>query len=155
MEPRMSQGLPATTSCALERWCLRMELAVRGGSTLREALREATDDPDPTIRALGVATESTPRWAEGVRRWGEDGAPEVRALADGLLMLEHTGRDAAPTLHRFGVELRRTRLSAVRVAARTAPVRMLVPLVCCLLPSFVLLSIVPVAAVGLRSLGRL
>ena len=54
-----------------------------------------------------------------------------------------TGIPTAASLRRAAAELRRTRAQAFQREVERAPVKMIVPLVCCILPSFVLVAIVP------------
>jgi len=71
-------------------------------------------------------------------------------------MLVGGGRSGAALttdLSRFADDLRRRQRRAAEERARRLPVLMLVPLVCCVLPAFCLLTVVPMLAAGLSRLG--
>lgn len=60
-----------------------------------------------------------------------------------------SGDAVAVTLDRLAGELRRRRRHDVESAARRLPVLMLVPMVCCLLPATLLVTVVPAFIAGL------
>lgn len=79
-----------------------------------------------------------------------------RAAALGHVLAEHLryGVPLAPSLERLGLEVRIERRRKAEEEARRVPVRMLGPLVTCVLPAFGLLTIVPLLAASLRALPR-
>ncbi len=76
----------------------------------------------------------------------------VRPLVDALVASERYGVALGPSLERVALEARLIRRRRAEEAARRLPVLLVFPLVVCILPAFVLLSIVPLL-VG--SLSRL
>lgn len=76
----------------------------------------------------------------------------ARRLAD--LLADHLryGLPLGPGLDRLGAELRLDRRRHAEQAARRVPVRLLGPLVACVLPAFALLTVVPLLAASLRAL---
>lgn len=77
------------------------------------------------------------------------GAARVgHALADHL----RYGTPLAPALERLSAELRLERRREAEQEARRVPVRLLGPLVACVLPAFALLTVVPLLAASLRAL---
>lgn len=84
-----------------------------------------------------------------VAQTGEPVRPLVRALAGS----EHYGTELAPTLERLAGEARDHRRREAHAAARRVPVRLLLPLVLCILPAFVLLTLVAPLASTLDGLG--
>lgn len=106
-------------------------------------LREVIEHLDVGIRlgdALAVLTD----------RIGEP----VRVLVDTIVRAETYGDPLAPLLLRLHDEAVRQRRVAAEVAARQLPIRLCFPLVCCTLPSFVLLTIVPLLAGAFSSLRQ-
>lgn len=77
-----------------------------------------------------------------------------RALGLGHALADHLryGVPLAPTLERLGSELRVDRRRRAEQEARRVPVRLLGPLVACVLPAFALLTVVPLLAASLRAL---
>jgi tight adherence protein C len=58
----------------------------------------------------------------------------------------------APGLERLSLELRLDRRRRAEIEARRVPVRLLAPLVVCVLPAFALLTVVPLLVASLRAL---
>jgi tight adherence protein C len=77
-----------------------------------------------------------------------------RALALGHVLSDHLryGVPLLPGLERTGLELRLERRRAAELDARRVPVRLLGPLVTCVLPAFALLTVVPLLAASLEAL---
>jgi Flp pilus assembly protein TadB len=76
----------------------------------------------------------------------------ARALAQVLADHLRYGVALTPALERLSLELRLDRRRRAEVAARRVPVRLLGPLVLCILPSFALLTVVPLLGASLRGL---
>jgi tight adherence protein C len=77
-----------------------------------------------------------------------------RAATLAHVLAEHLryGVPLEPALDRLGVELRADRRRQAEEDARRVPVRLLGPLVACVLPAFALLTVVPLLAASLRAL---
>lgn len=77
-----------------------------------------------------------------------------RATTLAHVLAEHLryGVPLAPALDRLGTELRAVRRRQAEEDARKVPVRLLAPLVVCVLPAFALLTVVPLLAASLRAL---
>jgi tight adherence protein C len=78
--------------------------------------------------------------------------PGIRALAAALVDAERYGTALGPTLDRLAVDARMARHRRAEEAARRVPVKLLFPLVTCILPAFGLLTVAPLIAGGLRAL---
>jgi tight adherence protein C len=76
----------------------------------------------------------------------------ARALADVLVDHLRYGVPLVPALERTSLELRLDRRRAAELEARRVPVRLLAPLVTCVLPAFALLTVVPLLAASLEAL---
>lgn len=79
--------------------------------------------------------------------------PSVGELAAVLGGADRTGAAVGASLVRLAASLRRRRRRAAERRARRLPVSMLLPLVVCILPAFVLVTVVPLVAVGLDALA--
>lgn len=77
-----------------------------------------------------------------------------RAHALGHVLVDHLryGVPLLPGLERTGLELRLDRRRQAELDARRVPVRLLGPLVACVLPAFALLTVVPLLAASLQAL---
>jgi Flp pilus assembly protein TadB len=91
------------------------------------ALGQALDD---ALRDLGAAT------------------PMLRPLAEALRTSARLGSPAAPALARLAAEVRADSRRSAEARARTVPVRLVFPLVACVLPAFALLTVVPAVLGG-------
>lgn len=89
-------------------------------------------------RAGYTAAESLTSIAEA------SGLDEFRSMSRAFGASERQGAPLAPALRRLGRDLAEQRRRRAEAAARKAPVRVLFPLVVCVLPAFVLLAVVPV-----------
>lgn len=78
--------------------------------------------------------------------------PTGHAIVDALVAADRDGLPAMVALDRIGAEARRERERRAAAAARELPVRMLLPLVGLVLPSYVLLALAPIVAASLASL---
>lgn len=107
-----------------------VEQDVAGGSRLADALERV-----PVRLAAAGAGDET-----------------VRGLIAALVDTERYGTPLGPTLDRLAVEARSSRQRRAEEAARRIPVKLLFPLVSCILPAFGLLTVAPLIAGGLRAL---
>ncbi len=80
--------------------------------------------------------------------------PALHPLVDGLGAADRDGLPLAPVLERLAADARAHRRRHLDTMARQLPVRLAVPLVVCILPSFVLLAVVPLLLAALASLHR-
>ncbi len=98
--------------------------------------------------ALGVPLVDSLRQA--APELGPLGGPLTAALADG----QATGAPLAATLGQLAATARDARRRRAEESARRLPVTLLFPLVCCILPAFALLAVVPLLMASLGSLER-
>ncbi len=85
---------------------------------------------DDAMRDLGVSTAT------------------LRPLTDALRTSTRLGTPAAPALARLSGEVRADVRRRAEARARTVPVRLVFPLVVCVLPAFALLTVVPAVLAG-------
>lgn len=72
--------------------------------------------------------------------------PPVYAIVDALIQLDHDGLAATTVLDRLSSEAHAQRRRRAEVDARELPVRLIFPMVCCVFPSFIMLTVVPMLA---------
>jgi tight adherence protein C len=129
------------TSAGLSLPLAHVLVAERIGHPLGEALRTAAAEADQgRARADALVDALSPL--------GERALSLGHALADHL----RYGVPLGPGLERMGSELRLDRRRRAEQDARRVPVRLLAPLVACVLPAFALLTVVPLLAASLRAL---
>jgi len=146
-ERRLVQDLPDVVDM--------FRIAAGGGLTVHESVREvgaALDGPIATRlseaeRRVGLGE----RLSDVLPLVAEAGEP-VRPLVRALVSAERDGAPLAAPLERAAEQARDLRRRRAEESARTIPVRLLFPLVACVLPAFVLLTVVPLLAATLRSL---
>jgi tight adherence protein C len=127
-------------------------VAVGAGCTPYQAVELSARWSPPRLRrvldgvvrstALGVSFDAALQRAA-------DGTPSVRRLTETLRASARLGTPAAPTLTRLAQEVRADVRRRAEARARTVPVRLLFPLVFCVLPAFALLTVVPVLLDGI------
>ena len=92
------------------------------------------------------------RLADALAAMVERVGASARPLCAALVATERYGVSLLPALDGAAIELRRARRLAIEARARRLPVLLSFPLVCCVLPSFALLTIVPVLVSGVSRL---
>jgi Flp pilus assembly protein TadB len=123
---------------------LAFRRAVEGAEgPLAEALREVVD-----------ATDLGGRWRDELRAAGDRlGLADLRRLIGALARAEAVGSSLSEEISRLAADVREVRRGAAAQRARTAPVKMLFPLVFLVLPAFLLLTVVPVLLTTVRSIA--
>ncbi len=132
-----------------------LRVAVSGGANLALAMQAVVARAPPiwrdplykTSRRLARG-EPAPEALQELRLLSDAADP----LCDALVSAAKHGTPLLATLTRIGDEARATRRRAAESAARRLPVFLIFPLIGCALPAFVLLTVVPLLAGGLRSL---
>jgi len=131
-------------------------LATSAGRSLPLAHRLVADRLPPP---LGPALRAAAAEAEAGRPRADAILRALAPLGAGATTLGHAlgdhlryGVPLVPVLDRLGIELRLDRRRLAEERARRVPVRLLAPLVACILPALGLLTVVPLLAGALRSL---
>jgi tight adherence protein C len=92
------------------------------------------------------------RFADALTEMRDPGVPALAMLIDALVAADLDGDPVAPVLDRLSLDARHERRRAAEIEARRLPVRLSFPLVTCILPAFVLLTIAPLLAGAFSSL---
>jgi len=124
-----------------------LSAALRSGSPTSQALCQVgaalSGRLGASLRVLGAAAalgEPIPAaWRRGIAE-----APDVAPLLRALARSGHSGAALAGSLMRMAAQLRESTQAAQEAAAQRRGVLMVAPLMCCFLPSFVLLGVIPV-----------
>ena len=140
--PQLLDLLAAASSAGLSgQLALRRAVAALGG---------------PLASELGGALNAVDlgaRWREALAAAAERlELPELRRTVAALSRTETLGASLADSTAELAASVRTARRAAITERARTAPVKMLFPLVFLVLPAFLLLTVVPVLLSTLRSI---
>jgi tight adherence protein C len=131
-------------------------VAVGAGLTPALAIGQlATLAPSPFDAAFAEVERRTgrgQRLADALQALPERLGESARTLAATIGSAERYGSPLGPALELLAHEARRERRRAAEEAARTLPVKLCFPLVCCTLPAFVLLTIAPLVAGAIHAL---
>ena len=136
-----------------------LSVGVHGGATVVQALDALHGRLSGPVGAAFTRAADRQRsaWllADTLDELLADLGDPVRPLAHVLLAASRDGDPLLPSLERLAAELHVERRRRAEVAARRLSVRLLIPLVVCVLPAFALLTVAPLAVVSLRSLPRM
>jgi Flp pilus assembly protein TadB len=126
--------------------------ALRGGATPGAGVRMACAAlPGPAADRLGGVTERLELGVDPERVWSSlADDPDLAPLGRALARSHRTGAGVVSTIEQLADELGRSARAHVEERARAVGVRAALPLGLCLLPSFLLLGIVPLV-VGMLS----
>ena len=129
--------------------------ALRSGAPPAEALATvAAALPGPAAERLSTVASRLRLGDDPVTAWAELARdPDLGPLGRALSRAQMTGSSVVGAVDRLADDLARSARAAVEDKARAVGVKAAVPLGLCLLPSFVLIGIVPLAAGLLRSLA--
>lgn len=134
-----------------------LRLALAGGGSPRQATSALVGTQlGPVTRALDAVDQRLTqgwRYSDALEDVVAATTDDVRPLVRALTGAEHYGTELLPTLERLAGEARDKRRRLSQTAARRVPVRLLMPLVLCILPAFVLLTLVPTLASTFDSFG--
>jgi tight adherence protein C len=140
--PQMLDLLAAGSTAGLS-----AELSLRRAS---EALRGPLGED---VRRIGEMTELGARWREELDAYATaTGSTDLRRTVAVLERTERLGASLADATSELAASVRHARRAATLERARTAPVKMLFPLVFLILPAFLLLTVVPVLLTTVRSI---
>lgn len=129
--------------------------ALRSGSPPAEALATVVGAlPGPAAQRLSIVASRLQLGDDPVTAWTElAGDLELGRLGRALARAQVSGSSVVGAVDRLADDLARSARAAVEDQARAVGVKAAVPLGLCLLPSFVLIGIVPLVAGLLRSLA--
>jgi pilus assembly protein TadC len=135
-----------------------LAVATSAGLSPQLAFRRAVDASagplGEELRAVINATELGGRWRDELRSAGERlNLPDLKRLLGALTRSKTLGSSLADEVSRLAADVREARRASATERARTAPVKMLFPLVFLVLPAFLLLTVVPVLVTTVRSIA--
>ena len=131
-------------------------LAVNAGHNLSGALRVASargNGPVATaVRTQMALVERGVRLADALEALPDSVGEPVRPFVAALVSCDRYGASVTRTLDRLALDVRTASRQRAEAAARRLPIRLIFPLVTCILPAFGLLTVAPLIAGSLREL---
>ncbi|MFN3256665.1 MAG: type II secretion system F family protein [Ilumatobacter sp.] len=135
----------------------QLVLVVHAGLTPHQAVRSLASTAPPATRSgFGDVVHRLDRGdalAEALVALPGRLGPSMAIVADTLAIAERHGTPIGEALVQLSADVRLRRRRLAEAEARKLPVRLSFPLVCCTLPSFVLVAIAPAVMAALSSLG--
>jgi Flp pilus assembly protein TadB len=120
----------------------------------RRAVEAATGPLADELRSVLDASDLGGRWRDELTIVGDHLAlPDLQRLLGALARTDSLGSSLAEEIEHLASDVREVRRAAAAQRARTAPVKMLFPLVFLVLPAFLLLTVVPVLLTTVRSIA--
>jgi Flp pilus assembly protein TadB len=120
----------------------------------RRAVEAATGPLADELRSVLDASDLGGRWRDELVVVGDRLAlPDLQRLLGALARTDALGSSLAEEIEHLASDVREVRRASAAQRARTAPVKMLFPLVFLVLPAFLLLTVVPVLLTTVRSIA--
>ena len=124
----------------------RLCISLRAGTPLRSAIEDWAIESDPTLHeALLRGDPLSTSLHEFVQRQSE----ASHHLAQVLLEADRDGLPIVHTVGRLSAEMRTHRRHQADIQARQLPTKLTLPVVLCVLPSFVFLAVIPLILANL------
>ena len=156
-QSRLQRETAAVTTTQLSNATDMLSVLLLSGMTTPQALQQLHHYLDEPCRAVffdcGQLLSHGSRFHDVVRQLSSTFGSPAFALCEALLASERDGIAVGPLLERLSAVTRQQRRQELDAAARQLPVRMAIPLVICVLPSFVLLGVVPFFVGSVGGLG--
>jgi tight adherence protein C len=131
-------------------------LATGAGLTVRHAVAAVAARADgplaPVLTRAVAEADQGRRLADALEEVPARAGESTRPLVGVLVASERYGAPVSAGLERLAAEVRADTRRRAEAAARRVPVKLLFPLVVCILPAFGLLTVAPLVAGALRSL---
>ena len=133
-----------------------LQLALGAGLSVGQAVGAVAARLDgplaAELRRVRAETDRGRRLADALDQLPARAGEATRALVAALVAAERYGAPLAGALERLAAEVRADNRRRAEAAARRVPVKLLFPLVLCILPAFGLLTVAPLVASALRAL---
>ena len=122
--------------------------------SLRQAAGVLAGPLGTDLRSIFEDADLGGRWRDELVRYATEGdSTDLRRTVSVLERTERLGSPLSEASRDLAATVRQTRRAATMERARTAPVKMLFPLVFLILPAFLLLTVVPVLLATVRAIG--
>ena len=139
---------PSDTELLTDHLCV----SLRAGLTIAQAC-ERWSNTSPIGALVARSLQNGETLEDALRPLYESSEVAARALVDVVMQAERDGLPVLETVNRLSTETRAERRRLIDTRIRQLPTRLSVPLVVCVLPSFLLMSIVPLILASLSHLS--
>jgi len=95
------------------------------------------------VAEVNLLAQRGVRFSSAVAQLRQTIGPPAYEMVDALIHLDQVGLSATATLDRLSTQAHAQRRRRAEAAARELPIKLMFPMVCCVLPSFILLTVVP------------
>ena len=120
---------------------------LRAGYTPVNSCIQITTWLEPPMREVveevNLLVQRGVRFSIAVTQLRQTIGPPAYELVDAMIQLDQDGLSATGTLDRLSTQAHAQRRRRAEAAARELPIKLIFPMVCCVLPSFILLTVVP------------
>ena len=95
------------------------------------------------VEEVNLLVQRGVRFSIAVTQLRQTIGPPAYELVDAMIQLDQDGLSATGTLDRLSTQAHAQRRRRAEAAARELPIKLIFPMICCVLPSFILLTVVP------------
>lgn len=143
MVARTSRTTPSLSSQMSDAVCI----ALRAGIPLREAVESWATEHDASL-ATSLLSGST--FAEALNEYAHRHPGDAHLIVRVLIDADRDGLPVVETIHRLSTEMRMQRRHSADIRLRELPTQLAFPVVFCVLPSFICLTVLPLILANLH-----
>jgi Flp pilus assembly protein TadB len=127
--------------------CDEVVVSLRAGISMRQSIENWAYRNDPH---LSLALSTGQPLSQALQEFSLQHDSDAQLLAQILIDAERDGLPVVDTIHRLSSEMRSRRRHASEVQLRQLPTKLAMPVVFCILPSFIFLSVLPLVISNLQ-----
>ena len=136
----------------VDRVCVSLRAGVPVAHACASLDEDAARSDDPTSHEVAARIHAGRPLDEALEPLGVHHGLPGRMFADALVSADRDGLPIVPLVTRIAAEVRAERRRRVDIAVRQLPSRLAIPLVTCILPAFLLVTMVPLVVASFSSL---
>lgn len=143
MVARASRTSPSVSSQLSD----AVSISLRAGIPLRQAIESWASEHDSKLAAQLSAGSP---FADALNEFAQRHLGDTHLIARVFIDADRDGLPVADTVHRLSTEMRMQRRHASEIRIRQLPTQLALPVVFCVLPSFILLTVLPLVFANLH-----
>ena len=125
----------------------KVVVSLRAGVSLRQSIENWALKNDPAL-FHGLSTGQP--LSQALRDFSQEHDSDAQLLTEILIDAERDGLPVIDTIHRLSSEMQSRRRHASEVRMRQLPTKLAMPIVFCILPSFIFLTVIPLVISNLH-----